>query len=166
VGVIRPAAPADAQAILELRLANRSRLAPFEPDAPADPESRYRLDGVERWVAAGDGRYVIVDAGTLAGTVGLFDIEGPPIASAILGYWVDAAREGRGLATRAVAEVLAVAFGELGLHRVEAGTRVDNVGSQRVLQRNGFTCVGLLRRHLLIQGEWVDHLLWERLADD
>lgn len=164
--VIRPAAPADAQAILDLRLANRERLEPFEPDAPEDPESRYRLDGVERWIAGGAGRYVVVDDGAVAGTVGLFDLEGVPISSAILGYWVDGSREGRGLATRAVAEALDAAFGELGLHRLEAGTRVDNVASQRVLQRNGFTCVGLLRRHLLIQGEWVDHLLWERLADD
>jgi [ribosomal protein S5]-alanine N-acetyltransferase len=52
------------------------------------------------------------------------------------------------------------------LHRVEAGTRPENVASQRVLERNGFTCVGLLRRHLLIGGKWRDHLLWERLADD
>jgi [ribosomal protein S5]-alanine N-acetyltransferase len=166
MGVIRPAAPADAQAILDLRLANRKRLEPFEPDAPEDPESRYRLDGVELWVAAGAGRFVIVDAGAVAGTVGLFDIKGVPMSSAILGYWVDAAHEGRGLATRAVGEAVGVAFGDLGLHRLEAGTRVDNVASQRVLQRNGFGCVGLLRRHLLIRGEWVDHLLWERLADD
>jgi ribosomal-protein-alanine N-acetyltransferase len=65
-----------------------------------------------------------------------------------------------------VAEALEVAFGELALHRLEAGTRPENIASQRVLERNGFTCVGLLRRHLLIGGEWRDHLLWERLADD
>jgi [ribosomal protein S5]-alanine N-acetyltransferase len=165
MSVLRPATPADAQAILDLRVANRARIEPFEPDSPGDPEARYRLEAVERWTSE-RGRYVIVEDGAVAGAVGLFDISDVPTSSAILGYWVDGAREGRGLATRAVAEVLDVAFGELGLHRLEAGTRVDNVGSQRVLQRNGFTCVGLLRRHLLMQGEWVDHLLWERLADD
>jgi len=165
VAVIRAATPADAQAILELRLANREHIAPFEPDVD-DPELRYRLDGVAGWASGGIGRYVIVDEGAVAGTLGLFDIKGIPISSAILGYWVDHARNGRGLATRAVAEVLEIAYGELGLHRLEAGTRVDNTASQRVLERNGFTCVGLLRRHLLIHGEWVDHLLWERLADD
>ena len=42
----------------------------------------------------------------------------------------------------------------------------QQVASQRVLEKNGFTNVGLLRRHLLIGGEWVDHLLWEKLEDD
>jgi ribosomal-protein-alanine N-acetyltransferase len=165
VAVLRQATAADAQALLELRLANRQRLAPYEPDSD-DPDERYTLDGIERWIAAGAGRLVIVDGGEVAGALGLLNPSGPPLQSAILGYWVDEAHAGRGLATRAVAEALEVAFGELALHRLEAGTRPENIASQRVLERNGFTCVGLLRRHLLIGGEWRDHLLWERLADD
>jgi len=162
--VLRRATAADAQAILELRLANRPRLEPYEPDSD-DPESRYRLDGIERWVEQ-PGRFVIVDDGAVAGTLGLFHPSGPPMQSAILGYWIGEGSAGRGLVTRAVGEALEIAFGEMQLHRVEAGTRPENVASQRVLERNGFTCVGLLRRHLLIGGEWRDHLLWERLADD
>jgi [ribosomal protein S5]-alanine N-acetyltransferase len=162
--VLRQATAADAQAIVELRLANRERLEPYEPDGD-DPEVRYRLDGIARWVER-PGRFVILDNGVVAGTLGLFNPSGPPLASAIIGYWVDHASAGRGLATRAVGEALEIAFGEMQLHRLEAGTRPENVASQRVLERNGFTCVGLLRRHLLIGGEWRDHLLWERLADD
>jgi [ribosomal protein S5]-alanine N-acetyltransferase len=165
MAVLRQATAADAQTILELRLANRVRIAPYEPDSP-DPEERYTLDGVERWIAAGPGRFVIVDGGEVAGAVGLFNPTGPPLQSAILGYWVDEAHAGRGLATRAVAEALEIAFGEMALHRLEAGTRPENAASQRVLEHNGFTRVGLLRRHLLIGGEWRDHVLWERLADD
>jgi [ribosomal protein S5]-alanine N-acetyltransferase len=165
MAVLRQATAADAQTILELRVANRERIAPYEPDSE-DPNERYTLDGVERWIAVGQGRFVIVDDGVIAGVVGLFNLSGRPLQSAILGYWVDEAHAGRGLATRAVAEALEVAFGEMALHRLEAGTRPENVASQRVLERNGFTCVGLLRRHLLIGGEWRDHLLWERLADD
>lgn len=162
--VLRRATAADAQAIVDLRVANRTRLEPYEPDAD-DPDARYRLDGIERWVET-PGRFVILDEGLVAGTLSLFNPNGGPLKSAILGYWLDEAHTGRGLATRAVSEALAIAFGEMGLHRVEAGTRPENVASQRVLERNGFTCVGLLRRHLLIGGEWRDHLLWERLADD
>jgi [ribosomal protein S5]-alanine N-acetyltransferase len=162
--VLRRATAADAQAILELRLANRERLEPSEPDVE-DKEARYRLEGVERWVAE-PGRFVILDGDAVAGGLMLFNPTPPPLSSAVLGYWVDGARAGRGLTTRAVAAALDVAFGEMGLHRLEAGTLPENVASQRVLQKNGFTCVGLLRRHLLIGGEWRDHLLWERLADD
>jgi ribosomal-protein-alanine N-acetyltransferase len=88
------------------------------------------------------------------------------LQSCMVGYFVAEARSGRGLATQAVREVLDVAFGELALHRVEAGTAVDNLTSQRVLERNGFTLVGRMRKHLQIAGVWVDHLLWEKLADD
>jgi len=86
--------------------------------------------------------------------------------SANVGYWVAQDRQGRGLATRAVAEIVRMAYDELGLHRVEAGTLVDNVASQRVLEKNGFTRIGVARKHLLIAGKWRDHILFERLADD
>jgi [ribosomal protein S5]-alanine N-acetyltransferase len=59
-----------------------------------------------------------------------------------------------------------VAFGELGLHRVEAGTLVDNVGSQRVLEKNRFTRIGLAPRYLHIGGAWRDHLLYQRTVED
>jgi ribosomal-protein-alanine N-acetyltransferase len=86
--------------------------------------------------------------------------------SAMLSYFVDAERSGRGLATAAAADAIRFAFDELALHRLEAGTATANIASQRVLEHNGFTKVGLMRRHLRLQGEWVDHLLWERLAED
>jgi ribosomal-protein-alanine N-acetyltransferase len=87
------------------------------------------------------------------------------LQSATLSYWVDEARNGRGLCTRAVATVIDFAFGELGLHRIEAGTLPDNFGSQRVLEKNGFERYGVARRFLLIAGEWRDHVLFERIAE-
>jgi len=69
---------------------------------------------------------------------------------------------GAGIASAAVDEIAQFGFGELGLHRLEAGTATANIASQRVLEHNRFTKVGLLRGHLRLQGEWVDHLLWER----
>jgi ribosomal-protein-alanine N-acetyltransferase len=57
------------------------------------------------------------------------------------------------------------AFGELGLHRLEAGTLVDNAASRRVLEKNGFEHIGLARRYLHIGGDWRDHLLFQRVAD-
>ena len=69
------------------------------------------------------------------------------------------------LATGAVGAVVEHAFGPLGLHRVEAGTLVDNVASQRVLEKNGFERIGLARNYLHIGGAWRDHLLFQRTAD-
>ena len=73
---------------------------------------------------------------------------------------------GRGLATRAVAAIVAEAFGPIGLHRVEAGTQPENLASQRVLEKNGFVRIGLAPSYLRIAGEWRDHILYQRVADD
>ena len=108
---------------------------------------------------------MILDDGEPAGVVGLSNIVRGPRQSAILSYWVDEPRNGRGLATRAVAAVVDIAFGELHLHRVEAGTLPDNFASQRVLEKNGFERYGLARSFLLIAGEWRDHVLFERIAE-
>ena len=63
-------------------------------------------------------------------------------------------------------EILAYAFDELELHRVEAATLVDNLASQRVLEKNRFERIGLARHFLRIDGEWRDFLLFQRLSDD
>src|SRR5690349_5589066 len=125
MAVLRPATPADAQAIFDLRLANRALIEPAEPDT-GDDGRRYTLDGIRAWVEL-PGRYVILDGGEICGALGLFDIRGAPLHRAILGYWVDSNHAGRGIATRAAAEAVEIAFGELALHRLEAGTRVDNI---------------------------------------
>lgn len=163
--VIRPLDRKDAEELTVLRLRNRAKLEPWELDAD-DPERWYTVDGVRDWITDGQVRFAIVDVGELAGMLSLTGIDRGPIQTAMLSYFVDESRTGRGLATRAVADAVQHAFGELGLHRVEAGTAVANIASQRVLEHNRFTLVGTLRRHLLIRGVWTDHLLWERLADD
>jgi hypothetical protein len=67
---------------------------------------------------------------------------------------------------RFVVEVDGKRAGRSGLHRVEAATLLDNVASQMVLRRVAFTEIGLAPRYLPIAGEWRDHLLFRRLADD
>ncbi|WP_127497429.1 GNAT family N-acetyltransferase [Actinoplanes solisilvae] len=107
---------------------------------------------------------IIVD-GRLAGRITITNIVRGPFQSGSLGYWVDQSVNGRGVATTAVDQIVKLAFDE-GLHRVEAGTLVDNKASQRVLEKNGFQRYGLAPRYLRIAGAWRDHVLFQRLADD
>ena len=65
------------------------------------------------------------------------------LPSCTLGYWVSEHANGRGFASAAVREMAILAFGELGLHRVEAATLTHNARSQRVLEKNGFVRFGL-----------------------
>jgi RimJ/RimL family protein N-acetyltransferase len=58
-----------------------------------------------------------------------------------LGYGVAPAHEGRGITTRALALLLETARTD-GRSRLTAETSVDNPGSQRVLEKNGFVRTG------------------------
>jgi ribosomal-protein-alanine N-acetyltransferase len=106
---------------------------------------------------------ILDDTGAVVGRITLNTIVRGPFQSCSVGYWLSEDRTGRGLATQAVDEIVSLAFDTLGLHRVEAGTLVDNVASQRVLARTGFERIGLAPAYLKIAGRWQDHVLFQRI---
>jgi ribosomal-protein-alanine N-acetyltransferase len=160
MSVIRRLLAEDAEELTALRVRNRAYISPWEPDSE-DPEKWYTVDGVRSWIVDGNERFAILDGEELAGMASLTGVVHGGLRSAMASYFVDEGHAGRGLATAALHDLVVFAFEELALHRVEAGTAVANVGSQRVLEKNGFRNVGLLERHLMLDGEWVDHYLFE-----
>jgi ribosomal-protein-alanine N-acetyltransferase len=158
----------DVPAVAGLLAASRESIAPWDPVRPDDyyTEAGQRavigvaLEAYERGAAHPS---VILDAGRIVGRINLNNVVRGAFQSASLGYWVAAAATGRGVATAAVAHLVRVAFGELELHRIEAGTLLDNVASQRVLERNGFVRFGRAPQYLKIAGSWQDHVLFQLL---
>ena len=168
---IRVVADGDAEALARLLIRNRDFLAPWDPvrsDAYFTVEGQRTLldQALRRYQQGLDWPGMIMVDDVPVGRVNLNNVVLGAFCSADLGYWVDQARNGRGVATAAVAAVLRVAFDDLGLHRVQAGTLLHNHGSQRVLERNGFTPIGMAPGYIQIAGRWQDHLLFQRLADD
>jgi ribosomal-protein-alanine N-acetyltransferase len=104
--------------------------------------------------------------GVLAGDISLHSIQRGSVHTANVGYMVDAAFRGRGVATAALRLVVARSFGDLGLHRLDAGAMPSNLGSQRVLEKAGFSRVGVLERFLYVAGSWQDHVLYEVVGAD
>lgn len=159
----------DAEELLALRRINGEFLAPWEPIR--EPEQltlagqrtaiEKLLGDQERGLALA---HVVIDQDRIIGRVTLTNIVRGVFQSCNLGYWVSSADNGRGHATAAVSEIVQLAFCELGLHRVEAGTLAHNIASQRVLERNDFERFGLARRYLQIAGRWQDHVLFQRIA--
>ena len=165
--MIRAVRPGDCEELAALYLENRDFLAPFEPVRP--PEfftAGGQRERLQRQLDAETHPFAILDDGEIAGTINLFNIVRESLQSGTIGYWVDHRRNGRGLATGAVGQIVDYAFEDLDLHRVEAATLVDNVTSQRVLEKNGFERIGLARRFLRIDDEWRDFFLFQRVADD
>jgi [ribosomal protein S5]-alanine N-acetyltransferase len=163
-GIIRPFEQSDLPELTALQVKNSTFLMPSSPQRPGGYLTE---DGQRAWLESGDGlRLAILDQHAIAGVISLSHIMRGPLQSASVGYWVAQDRNGRGLASRALAAMVDHAFIELGLHRLEAATAVDNVASQRVLARAGFTQIGVARKRIFIRGAWRDSLLFERVADD
>jgi ribosomal-protein-alanine N-acetyltransferase len=162
---IRPLVLADAPALLALRLRNRAFLEPWEPRRD---ERFFTLGGQEEGVRAvlrdrDEGRalpFSIEVEGALAGGINLNVIVRGVFENAYLGYWLDEAHGGRGIATEAVRQAVDHAFGPAGLHRVQAAVIPRNVPSLRVLEKLGFREEGYAERYLCIDGVWEDHRLF------
>ncbi|HEY3503514.1 MAG TPA: GNAT family protein [Actinocatenispora sp.] len=161
----------DAPALAALLVANRGHLAPWEPRRGEEyftvDGQRAAIDDLLRKHDAGSHvPHVIVDDGRVVGRTTLSDVVGGFFQSCALSYWVAADVTGRGVASAAARSMVRIAFGELGLHRVQAETLVDNVASQRVLARTGFVRIGLAPGYLKIAGRWQDHVLFQLLRPD
>ena len=83
---------------------------------------------------------VTLPDGTLVGGCGVGLLAGtyPEI-----GYWFGVAYWGRGYATEVARAVVAYAFDELGHEALEAGARVSNPASRRVLEKCGYVWTGV-----------------------
>jgi ribosomal-protein-alanine N-acetyltransferase len=161
---------ADAPVLAGLLRAHREFLAPWEPFRSdgyfTDDGQLLIVEEALRQHAQGSTLpHVILADGRIVGRITLSTIVRGPFLSASLGYWVAPDVNGRGVATAAAGDMARIAFGELGLHRLEAGTLRHNTASQKVLLRNGFHQYGVAPRYLKIAGEWRDHVLFQLLAD-
>ena len=90
---------------------------------------------IRHWQQHGFGRWAVVEKehGVLIGYGGLRSLFGTPEVTYLLAksYW------GRGLATEVARACLRYGFSELASERIVALTKLENIASQRVLQKVG-----------------------------
>lgn len=158
----------DVEELTALLRQNREFLRPWDPvrsdeffTVPA------QLELTRSFLAAYDAGtmvplVILTKEGGLAGRLNLNGIVRGAFESAALGYWVSEAENGAGLASAAVADAAELAT-SLGLHRLQAETLVHNAGSQRVLEKNGFSRYGLAPKYLKIAGAWQDHIMFQKI---
>ena len=92
--------------------------------------------------------------GRLAGIFNISEIFRRAFQSAYLGYGGVAGLEGRGYMTEGMGLVLDYAFGELGLHRLEANIQPGNTASIALVRRCGFVSEGFSEKYLKIAATW------------
>ncbi len=133
-------APRGEDAAAIARLANDSRIAVNTARLPYP----YRIEDAEEFIAAANRKqaeasFAITLERTLIGVCGVDPREdGPEI-----GYWLGVDYWGQGYATEAARALIDHAFSELGYEALQAGTRVSNPASRRVLEKCGFQWVGV-----------------------
>lgn len=159
----------DVPELTALAVANRAFLAPTNPVAT---DHAFTPEGQRAMVATALDRHendqmlphvILDDDGSIVGRINLNSIIRGAAQCASVGYWVAEDRNGRGIATAAVARIVEAGFTELGLHRVQGETLPHNRASQVVLERNGFERIGYAPQLLRIAGRWQDHVLYQRL---
>ncbi|KAK8997070.1 hypothetical protein V6N11_020561 [Hibiscus sabdariffa] len=88
------------------------------------------------------------------GSAALLSAQGDDKTRARVGYAIGAEYWGQGITTTVLKMAVADVFSVFeGLVRLEALVEVENVGSQRVLEKVGFLKEGLLRKYGFCKGE-------------
>jgi RimJ/RimL family protein N-acetyltransferase len=183
-GGVRPVASHYCGVVTSIRLEPfaRAHLEAFaslieDPDVrrftrvPVEPPRGYPQEWLARFE---EGRregtreaFAIVDAdgGGFLGVGAALRIDRPG-RTAELGYAVDAAARGRGIATQTLRSLTDWAFADLGALRLELMISVDNEASKRVASRCGYVREGVLRSVHLKQELREDTEIWSRLPTD
>jgi RimJ/RimL family protein N-acetyltransferase len=107
------------------------------------------------------------DSGEVAGGVG-FRWLGEEQGVGEVGYWIRAGDRGRGLTTRAVTLISRWAIEELGCERLQLRADEENLSSQRVAEKAGFTREGVLRaaHYNARLDRRVDYVIYSLLPSD
>lgn len=108
----------------------------------------------------------VLPDGRIAGFFNLNEVVRGPFQNAYAGWSVNAELAGQGYATEGVRALLDVAFGSLGLHRVQANIVPRNVRSIRVAEKCGLRLEGVARRYLEIGGVWEDHAMYAMTVEE
>jgi RimJ/RimL family protein N-acetyltransferase len=159
--ILRAPRRGDVKAIAAL--ANDRRIAENTARIPHP----YGIADAKEWLAAAnktDGEIVFLITladETVAGACGIgkLDDDSPEI-----GYWLGVPHWGKGYATEALRALIDHAFGELDYEALQAGARVTNPASRRVLEKCGFqwTGVGLCRIRALKSSAPIDRFRLDR----
>jgi len=164
---LRPLVAEDFPAWAAVRQNNEDWLTPWEPrpvvgrpDVTNDQRAFAARCGArarEAQLGSGYGFGIFLDD-HLIGEVNLSSIRRGALQSGDIGYWIDRDHAGQGYMPESVVTVLAFAFEDLALHRVEIDIIPRNQRSRRVVEKLDLRMEGLAERLVEINGVWEDHL--------
>lgn len=166
--VVRTVAEADLADLLEVNGDDEvTRFLPYATWRGPDDAAAW-LARMEALCATGSARQLVIERRPdrkVIGTVLLFQFD-EPSARVELGYVVGRGSWRQGYAREALQAVCRHAFEEMGIRRIEAEARPDNVASNELLLALGFTHEGRLRQRWTAKDETYDTNIYGCLIDD
>jgi ribosomal-protein-serine acetyltransferase len=136
-------------------------------EKPATPD--FYLELIPRWLsqfAENRGFHTgIIHQGRLVGAIGLYQINWSS-RSASIGYWLAEDAQGKGIITRCVRAILAIAFERYRLIRVEIRAAEENRKSRAIPERLGFRLEGVLQAALPLHGDYLPVVVYGMTAED
>lgn len=104
----------------------------------------------------------LIDNNQFIGTLKLnyFNAEGVQARTADIGIMIgDKKYWGKGIATEAIYYISHFSFNRLSIRKLTSGMNAANIGMIKAFERVGFQVEGRIRKKLLLEGEYYDHLL-------
>ncbi len=109
--------------------------------------------------------YLIQVDGKVVGGHG-FVMFGERHRTAELGYWLAPQFNGRGYVTRGIKYLEDLAFGKLGINRIQIRVDAENIKSQSVAERSGYVREGVLRGSYVLRGVSCDTIVYSKLKSE
>jgi RimJ/RimL family protein N-acetyltransferase len=168
--VIRPFCSEDVPLLFEAARESVRELSIWmpwcSPDYSLEDSRKFVRSRAEEWEKGEHYSFVVAEPGTgrFLGGVGL-NFFNRVHNFANLGYWVRSSQTRRGVASSAVRLAARFGFEELKLERLEIVAALDNHASQRVADKAGAQREGILRRRLLIHGQYHDAAMFSIVSD-
>lgn len=80
-----------------------------------------------------------------------------------IGYWLAESETGRGLISKCVSTIEALAFDEMDIEKVEIRCAVENWPSRKIPKKLNYKLEGIIRRAENLYGQFVDHAVYGKL---
>lgn len=171
--ILRPPEMADFDGWAALRRESRAFLQPWEPTWSRDHLSwrafRNRVTWADRSLRTGEAVPLFLalrGSGVVVGGLTLSNIRREPAEAGTLGYWTGERHARQGYMREALLALVAHAFSEIGISRLEAACLPDNQASRGLLEKCGFKYEGVAQAYLQIDGRWRNHVLYAALRPD
>ncbi|MEZ4953712.1 MAG: GNAT family protein [Saprospiraceae bacterium] len=99
-------------------------------------------------------------AGEAVGGIGIHPQTDIMCKNAELGYWLAEPFWGKGIMTKAVRQMIDYGFAHWDITRIYARPFGTNIGSQKVLEKAGFTLEARFEKTIFKNGEFLDELIY------